>query len=228
MEQLIFKILELCADKCNLTELFQPNAAYLLIALAILYLFTCFGGFKAFRLISAFVVFSLIVLAGFTWLLPAWGLIKCVTFCSIIGVTAAVITFMSYRFAAFVFSAFAAASIFLWSMAGVEVSTVIILFFAALIAAGVGVLTCFFPLWGICGFSALWGGFGFAAEGWRLIGNTPALGPKATVVLGFLLSLAGCVVQLLIFKKQKLFKKIMPQKLEHKIQNSKIERGVAV
>ncbi len=220
MSGTIYELIENTLNLSGQGSLLQGCEGQVLFVLVLLSAACCFAGFKLFRPIASAIVLCGIIIFSFLVLAPAWGMVKCVTFCAVVGVALAGIVYLSPKSAAAVVCTLIAVSwvwpVFsLWQMPVWLVWGIVLLTVAA-----AGALAMVFPLWSICAFTAIWGGLGAVLDGWRLWSEAPLSG-VAPVLIAVLVSCAGCCLQLVLFRRQKLFKRIMPQKLAYQLEKRK-------
>ena len=225
MEIPFFEFLKMTAEETGLQNLLLTGEQEILLFFALLSLGACFAGFRIYRPIASAAVMTLVIFCGYHWLCPAWGMLKGVTFCAVMGVSAAVVTFLCYRFAAMAFGAVTAASLFYQIFGGLQLPLWGLLLLLLIPAVGAAVLTHFFPFWSVAGFTALWGSLTF------LFGGLQALLPQTAGIHGALLGLlavilfaCGFALQLVLFRKQKLFQKIMPDRVRYRLEQKKLHR----
>lgn len=216
MQNALYQYLELAAEKSGQLSLLRSCDPYLPAAICLLALVLCFVGFRTYRPAAAGLALVSLILAGYTWLEPSWGLVKCVTFCAVVGVCLGVVMFLQPRLSGSLLSGAVLAG-FVWQAAP-GISPLVLI----LVGLPVAVAVWIFPVWGICGFTALWGGVTLVAVGSALMGID--INPVLAGILGIVPAAAGCVLQLKLFgKKQTVFKQIMPKKLAYYLEK---KRGV--
>lgn len=228
MQLPLYQLLELTAKETGLQSLLQAGQQGVLVFLALLSFAACFVGFKLYRPMASAVMMLLVIFFGFHWLCPAWGMLKGITFCAVIGCSAAVVTFLAFHFSALVFSAGVTAGFLLLLLGHFDLPVWAVILLAGIPALGAAVLTHFFPFWSITGFTALWGSTAFAFDGAaQLMPQIGAVSLTISIMLSVVLFVAGFAFQLFIFRKQTLFKKIMPDKLLYKLEQKKGGSAVA-
>ena len=227
MEQPIYFFLSWVAEGSQLSGLMQSHTHAVIAALLVLALLCCLFGFYCYRGVVSGLVLCALILISRILLRPAWGALEAVTFCSVVGVAAAFLAFRWYRLGAVALCAVIAGS-WMWQLLWHDPLEFPWWILAILLAAAAaGVLTFFFPLWGVCAFPALWGGLTLAQEGWRLLPQFPRLDTPSALLLGLALGGAGFALQLLLFRRQKLFPRIMPKQLEYRLQKRRQREGAA-
>lgn len=223
MEQALYQLIARVAAEYGLQSLLLANATYVLRALLILALFMCPFGFYCYRAVVSGVTFLAVALLGAVWVRPHTWELAAVTFSAVIGVVMAFLAFRFYRPGAMALCAAIAASFVLpliWQGGALSLGTVIILI---LLCLAVAVLTAMFPLWSVCAFTSSWGAVSFVAYSAELWPN--AFNGLGAAMLGIVLGVGGCALQLVLFRKQKLFARIMPQRVEYALERRKIERA---
>ena len=214
MEQPLYLFISWVADLGGLLWLVEPYKEEILSFLVVLALFSCLFGFYLYRGMVAFLTLMCVVATSFLWIAPTWGAHIAVTVCAVVGVPVAFIAFRLRKLGAVALCSAISGSLlwlFLGSPETFTFALVILIFLGALLA---GLVTYFFPLWSIYFFTALWGAVVFAMERGRLWGAGPQVNAM-TFVLGLVLTIGGFVLQFQLFRKQKVFEKIMPKKLEY-------------
>lgn len=230
MQLAFYKLIELTAQESGLQHLLQAGQQGILIFLALLALGACFAGFKLYRPMASAVMFLLVILAGCHWLVPAWGMLKGITFCAVVSCSLAVVTFLCFHFSAMAFDGAVTAGFVYLAIQNLELPLWGVLLILGVVILATAVLTHFFPLLAVTGFTALWGSTTFAFSGLAdLLPNVDRLHMAASVPLFFLLFAGGFAFQLFIFRKQTLFQKTMPDKLRFKLeQKLKKKKGGSV
>ena len=226
MQQPLYLLLAWAAENTGLAWLVEQYQPLIVQGLAVLALFSCLLGFYCYRAVASGLTFLGVTLAGFLWVLPLWGKQSAVTFSTVLGVAGAFMMFRCSRLGGVLLCALIGGS-WAWQLTGQSqepaILTLVIIGAAALAA---GLLTFLFPLWSICGFTAVWGAVVFAQEGWHLWSGLPQGGEEALLLMAGL-SLAGMALQSVLFRRQKLFTKIMPRRLEHRLEQRKRKRREA-
>ena len=230
MQLPFYKFIELTAEEAGLQHLLQAGQQGILIFLALLAMGACFAGFKLYRPMASAVMFLLVILVGCHWLVPAWGLLKGITFCAVVSCSLAVVTFLCFHFSAMAFAGAVTAGFLYLAIQNLELPLWGILLILGIAALAAAVLTHFFPLLAVTGFTALWGSSTFAFSGLaELLPDVDKLHAAASVPLFLLLFAGGFAFQLFFFRKQTLFKKTMPEKLRFKLeQKQKKKKGGSV
>lgn len=163
----------------------------------------CFFGFKVYRALFSVSFFLVIALVSSVVLgsRTDWGSV--VTFFSVSGITLAVLGYGWHRLGGFLVCAFAGA------MIASELSTSVWVILGT--GAAFGLLVLVFPVITICFTTALWGG-------WLLWDTLSLVMVIDRQLYGLLLSLmveAGFLIQLLMNRKQKLFSKVCPDRMQY-------------
>ena len=230
MQLPFYKLLELTAEETGLQFLLQVGQQGVLVFLALLALGACFAGFKLYRPMASAVIFLLVILCGFHWLCPAWGMLKGVTFCAVVSCSLAVVTFLCFHFSAMAFDGAVTAGFVYLAIENLDLPLWGILLILGISVLAAAVLTHFFPLLSVTGFTALWGSTTFAFSGLAdLLPNVDRLHVAASSSLFLLLFAGGFAFQLFVFRKQTLFKKTMPDKLRFKLEQKKrLKKGGSV
>ena len=209
----------LTAEKTGLTGLLQSHMDVVYTGLLIFFGLCCFLGYRLYRVGISAVTFLTILLGAFTWALPAWGKNSCVTFCAVVGVAVTGGIFFAKKFDAIAMGAIFTGCLVYMNLENLGMPVWVLWVLTVIPALGAAALVFFFPYWGACVFSALWGSFTVIP---LMMGTAhPALQWLAALVLGA----AGGAVQIFLFRKQIDFKKIMPDRLSHRLELKKIERG---
>ena len=171
----------------------------ILLFLAVL---TCFLGFNVYR-----AEFSVLVFIGVTLICcfimrerTDWGTVT--TTFAVLGTAFAFFAFRWHRLGGFVICGVTAAAV-AWLMTQSIWITV---------AAGVlaGILLLWFPVIMLCLMTSLWGAL--VIYGFR--GDIPLLYGRGNLAVVIIMA-AGFVLQMMINRKQKLFVKVYPRRLEH-------------
>lgn len=218
MEQPLYQLIEWTARANGLLALFSANQDIILNALTILAWISCFLGFYIYRGVVSGIVFLGIALVGGCCVGPAWGAQAGATFGAVLGVSVGFLAFRWYKLGAAGLCAAIAADRTLMALG--EGSWML----PVALALAAGIFVFLFPLWGICGCTALWGGTTLSAH---LAQTCPFLarwGAAGEILLGATLFLLGLLLQLLLFRRQKLFARIMPRRMEYAL--SKRKKGV--
>lgn len=222
MQLPFYKLIQLTAEEAGLQHLLQAGQQGILIFLALLAIAACFAGFKLYRPMASAVMFLLVILAGCHWLVPAWGMLKGITFCAVVSCSLAVVTFLCFHFSAMAFDGAVTAGFVYLAIQNLELPLWGILLILGITVVATAVLTHFFPLLAVTGFTALWGSTTFAFSGLAdLLPNVEKLHVAASVPLFLLLFAGGYAFQLFFFRKQTLFKKTMPDKLRFQLEQKK-------
>ena len=228
MEQPLYQFFCWVAGKSGLLWLVESYEEPILLFLAVLALFSCLFGFYFYRGMVAGLTFLCVTAASFLWIEPAWGEHIAVTVCAVIGVSASFIAFRLSKLGAVALCSAIGGS-FVWQFAGSlgfsALVFVLLIFLGAFLA---GLAAFLFPLWSVYLFTALWGGVVFAAEGGRLWGAVPGQTSLMAPVAGIILAVGGFILQFQLFRKQKVLAKIMPRKLEYRLEKRREKKGVAV
>lgn len=224
MAQLFYDFLMYVAGTYELGGLLSPHEHALSAIFAAAGLLFCFFGFYWYRGAVSGLTFLCTILIGSLLVRPACGEQAAVTFSAIFGVVFPFLAFRWYRFGAVSLCAVLAGSgMYLACVqAALPFPATVLLTVSACILAGI--FTFLFPLWGVCGFTALWGAAVFAEEGQRLWEVLPSPGTPAATALGVLCAVLGLACQLYVFRHQKLFARIMPPQVEYRIQKFTEER----
>lgn len=220
MEQPLYQLIEWTARENDLLALVSANQDVILKALMILAGISCFLGFYIYRAVVSGVVFMGIALVG-GCVGPAWGAQAGATFGAVLGVSVGFLAFRWYKLGAVGLCAAIAVDRVLMIL-GENAWTLPVALALALVAGG---FAFFFPMWGICGCTAIWGGTTLAAHFTQLCPFLAHLGAAGLVLLGAILSLVGLLLQLLLFRRQKLFAHIMPRRMEYAL--NKRRKGVS-
>lgn len=221
MNQPLYQFISWVARKYDLLPLLQPYEGKVLAAIALLALGCCFFGFYCYRGMMSGLVLGCIALVGGLWVRPLWGAQAAATFGAVLGVALGFLAFRWYRFGAVTITGVIAGSWIYPALLGAKLPTAVVIVATILLCSAAGAFTFFFPLWGVCGFTAFWGGLTFAAEGWRLIPSMGGMQTPVRILLGMGLAVAGLAFQLWRYRKQMLFKKIMPQKMAYSLEKRK-------
>ena len=223
MEQPLYLFLMWTARESGLLWMVQEHQDQILTGVALLALVCCLFGFYCYRAVVSGLAFLGVTLGSFLCIDPMWGTQAAVTSSAVLGVIIGFLAFRWYRLGGVVLCALIAGS-WVWQATGGSGMALVLAALAALLA---GLITFFFPLWGICGFTAVWGAVAFAQEGWRVWSLLPSPEQPLCILLAIVLAVVGLALQMLLFRRQKLFARIMPQKLEYRLQKRREKRGVA-
>lgn len=225
MDQPLYQFIEWIAARAGLLWLVQNHQTQLLAGLLILAVLCWLFGFYCYRAIVAGLTLLGTIAASYAWILPVWGAQACVTASAVLGIALAFMAFRWCKLGSVALCALIAGSLVLHWVDGYAWPTILAAS-AAAIAAGIG--TFFFPLLGISGLTALWGAQVLAEAGWRYFCALPeaemAAGVVATTAL---LAAAGFALQLVLFRKQKLFSQTMPKGLAYRLQKRRERKGAA-
>lgn len=229
MDQPLYRFLEWTAGESGLMWLVQGYQKEILFFVAVLALACCLFGFYCYRGVVSGLVFLGVTLASNLWIRPQWGAQAAVTACAVLGVVVGFLAFRWYRLGGVLLCALIAGS-WVWQLTGASGQPALGTWaLIALAAIAAGAAAFWFPLWSICGFTAVWGAAVFAGEGWRVWSALP--GPEEQVwsaVLAAALAAVGLVLQLRLFHRQTLFPRIMPKSMEYRLQRKREKKEVAV
>ena len=221
MQLPFYQFLESTMTAAGLTDLLQSWQGQISVFFALLALACCFLGFSVSRPMLSGMTALAVIYCGMHWLVPAWGPLKAVTFCAVFSVSLAVVSFLCTRVNAMALCGAIAAG-FLYSPLEPLVPLWALILILSLTAAAAAAVTFFFPLWSLCGFTALWGGSTFAFYGLHtLFPQISISGMTAAVILTAVLAAAGFFLQLLLYRHQTRFKEIMPAKLRYRLEMKK-------
>lgn len=165
----------------------------------------CFLGFKIYRGLFSIIIFMLIAL-GSSMMLEGrmdWGSV--VTLFAVGGIALAVLGYGWKRLGGFIVCAVSGAL-----MAGTFSTSWWVMGLAALI---LGVLVLVFPVITICFTTAVYGSWLFLDVLYLMIGKDTGYG-----IWVVLLAAAGCLLQLYMNRKQKLFSKVCPDRLRYALE----------
>lgn len=229
MEQLLYQLFAWVSKEYGLLGLLQEYRESFMTALAVLGILSCLFGFYLYRGAMSVLMLLCVALAGSLWVRPVAGAQAAVTFSAVLGVSLGFLMFRWYRVGAV---ALCAAIVGSW-MYGLSLHMGFSLAFSAVVVVigciAAGIAAFFFPFWSVCGATAIWGAVVFASEGWRLLPVIlPAEGSGDAVLMAIFLSVAGAVCQLVLFRHQKLFPRIMPQRMEYALQKKKEKRRAEI
>lgn len=195
MDSAFFKIIERFAQEVEMEELFAQSFEFLIGAVLILAVLSCFFGFKLFRIFSAVMAFLLTAIGICQMLKPIAHMGVVVTTFAIIGIIAAFIVHQWYKVSVFIVSAligYSIAAMFISSLwvcigAGIVLGTISIPFSAML------VILC----------TSIWGGITLGLEGARYIELQTSI--LKILLIGGLVA-AGLIIQYRMNKNEDLFK----------------------
>ena len=183
----------------------NENIEFLSVILLILAVLTCFFGFNIYRAEFSVLVFIAVTLVCCFVMRERtdWGTVT--TAFAVLGTAFAFFAFRWHRLGGFVVAGLIAAAA-VWTLS----RTLWITVAAGLLA---GVLVLMLPVIVICLMTSLWGTmvlYGYRSDLSFLNGNG--------YVPFFIIVAAGFLVQMLVNRRQKLFAKAYPRRLEHWIQ----------
>ena len=228
MEQPLYQLIALAVREYGLLAPFQEHFAAFMTAFVVLALICCLFGFYCYRAMASGLVFFCVLLIGGLLVKPAAGALTAVTFGAVMGVSAAFLAFRWYRFGAVALCAAITGNFLYVISIQAGFSTPVMLVLTGIGCLAGGALTFVFPFWGVCGFTAIWGAAAFAMEGWRLLPMMQEpLSVAAAAGLGVVLFAVGLACQLRLFRRQELFARIMPERMEYALQKRKGKQGVS-
>ena len=214
-----YQFLELTLEADDLSCLLQIWNFQICHFFAVLSLLFCFLGFSLSRpTLSALTALG-VIFWGMHWLCPLWGLPAGVTFCAVFSVSLAVVSYLCVHLNAMAICGGICADLLfsLLENAALPLWTAAVLIGAA--AAAGAAITRLFPLWSLCCFTTLWGSTAFMEWGLDILMPVPASVDLPVRILGSVLLFgAGFSLQLMLYRNQHRFQKIMPDRLRKRLE----------